>query len=229
MPGAARLAPEPEQPPVVADAVDGRRGHLVVAEDGPPSAGPRVGGCHERLPLAGLRDDPGEQPRAARVERQEAELVDPEQLRPREPVVLAAGRPAAARPPCPPGRESAHAGLPDDADHGAVDPRVGPDGPIREARALAQLGYAQRDLADRGGRPALAAAAAPVALPAQLVGLPARDLVGHRLELAPRHLADACRSVLADRQVSQSLPFPWNIHRWPLPLSRIDHFRKARF
>ena len=104
MPGAARLAPEPEQPPVVADAVDGRRGHLVVAEDGPPPAGPRVGGYHERLSLAGLRDDPGEQPRAARVERQEAELVDPEQLRPREPVVLAAGRPAAARPPGPHGQ-----------------------------------------------------------------------------------------------------------------------------
>ena len=59
VPGAARLAPEPGRPPVVADAVDGRRGHLVVAEDGPPSAGPRVGGRHERLPLAGLRDDPG--------------------------------------------------------------------------------------------------------------------------------------------------------------------------
>ncbi|WP_081439222.1 hypothetical protein [Olsenella uli] len=80
-------------------------------------------------------------------------------------------------------------------------------GPSGKCVPLAQLGYAQRDLADRGGRPALAAAAAPVALPAQLVGLPARDLVGHRLELAPRHLVDACRSVLADRQVSQSFLF----------------------
>ena len=101
MPDAVRLAPEPEQPPVVADAVDDRRGHLVVAEDGPPPAELQVGGYHERLPLVGLRDDLEEQPRAVHVERQEAELVDPEQLRPRELGELAVERPAVTRPPEP--------------------------------------------------------------------------------------------------------------------------------
>ena len=101
MPGAARLAPEPGRPPVVADAVDDCRSHLVVAEDGPPPAGPRVGGRLGRLPLAGPRDGPGGRPPAARVGRQEDGPGGPRRPRPHEPGRLAVERPAAARPPGP--------------------------------------------------------------------------------------------------------------------------------
>lgn len=62
MPHAVGLAPELEEPAVVDDAVDHGRGHLVVAEDGPPPRELQVGREDDGLRLVGLRDHLEEQP-----------------------------------------------------------------------------------------------------------------------------------------------------------------------
>ena len=105
------------------------------------------------------------------------------------------------------GGEPPHVDLLHDRDHRPVDARVGPDQLVGEVRALAQLRYPQRYLADRGQQPALAVAVAPVALAADLVRLPVHDLVDHRLELQPGELDEVYRAVVPEREVLQSFLF----------------------
>lgn len=79
MTDAVGLAAELEEPPMVDDAVDHGRRHLVVTEHRPPPAELQVRDDCNRLPLVGIGEDLEEKPRPARVEREEPELVDDEQ------------------------------------------------------------------------------------------------------------------------------------------------------
>lgn len=79
MADAVGLAAEPDEPPVVDDAVDHGGGHLVVPEHRPPPAELQVRGDYHRLPLVCVGEDLEEQPRPVRVEREKPELVDDEQ------------------------------------------------------------------------------------------------------------------------------------------------------
>ena len=181
MPGAARLAPGPGQPPVVADAADGRHGRPVVAEGGPPSAGPRVGGCHERLPPVGLRDDLEEQPRAARVGRQEDGPGGPRRPRPRELDKLA-GR-ATRRRGTFPGRTAG-------GTQRGTSPGASTDGWARARPRTRPRG------ARRGARPAWACHACPTRPAAS----PPGSTCGRRRRRASREIpSQAARSLAPSR------------------------------
>ena len=96
MPHAVGLALELQQPPMVDDAVDHGRRHLVVAEDGAPPRELEVRGENDGLPLVCLRDHLEQQPRPVGVERKEPQLVYDQEVRlpdlgelPVEPAVVA--------------------------------------------------------------------------------------------------------------------------------------------
>ena len=91
MPDPVGLAPELEEPAVVHNAVDYRRGHLVVPEYRPPAAELKVRRDDHRLALVGVGEDLEQQPRPVRVERQEAELVDDELSNPVDMDVMFSG------------------------------------------------------------------------------------------------------------------------------------------
>ncbi len=98
---AAGLPAELDEPPVVDDPVDHRRGHLVISEHRAPPAELQVRGDDHRLPLVGVGEHLEEQPRAVGVQRQEAELVDDEQPRAADERGLAVEAPLVAGAPQP--------------------------------------------------------------------------------------------------------------------------------
>lgn len=101
VPHAVGLAAELDEPPVVDDPVDHRRGHLVVPEHRAPPAELQVRCCDHRLPLVGVGEHLEEQPRAIGVQRQEAELVDDERPRAADERGLAVEAPFVAGAPQP--------------------------------------------------------------------------------------------------------------------------------
>ncbi len=72
-------AVELDEPSVVHDAVDDRRGELVVSEHHAPFRELDVGGDDEAAPLVAVAHDLEQEPRALLVERDVAELVDDEE------------------------------------------------------------------------------------------------------------------------------------------------------
>ena len=75
---------ELDQAAVVDDAVDHRRGHLVVPQHGAPLAELDVGGDDQAAPLVAVGHHLEQQPRAVEVQRHVAELVQDDQVVPRD-------------------------------------------------------------------------------------------------------------------------------------------------
>lgn len=73
---AVGLPAELDEPSVVDDPVDHRRGHLVVPEHRAPPAELQVRGDDRRLPLIGVSEHLEERERIVGIQRQEAKLVD---------------------------------------------------------------------------------------------------------------------------------------------------------
>lgn len=85
---AVGLAPELDEPPVVDDAIDHGRRHLVVAEHRAPPTELQVRGDDHRLPLVGVGEHLEEQARAVGIQRQAGQDTVPRDSSPEGKLAL---------------------------------------------------------------------------------------------------------------------------------------------